>query len=412
MNLLVIGLGKLGLPLAAILSENDHKVFCVDKSASLISDLKSDKFQSTEPDLMDLLRRNSSKMQFATSASEFNELIDIVFIIVPTPSQKNGTFSNQFVLEAVEEIGLGIRDKKSKTVINIVSTVMPGSCEGIITQTLEKASQRKIGDDLAICYNPEFIALGSVVNDMTYPDMHLLGASHTWAADMVEKVLQSVTKKNVPCQKMNLCEAELVKISVNNFVTMKIAFANSLLQISDYLGNIDIDKVTSAIGLDSRIGRNYLKAAVPFGGPCFPRDTRALTAIFKEAGIDTSLSLTTERMNELFSEYLTDKITKEVGKSSIIGVLGISYKMGTPVIEESPGLSIAELLIKSGVKVLYWDDEGAMVPGHEKNFRDLSNLINESDYFIITRPFGNVDEIYDLLKNSNKRFLDLWRQRD
>jgi UDPglucose 6-dehydrogenase len=359
---------------------------------------------------MDLFEKNYSKMQFSTSIVEYAKEVEVVFIIVPTPSTADGSFSNSYLIEAVKEIGFGLRGRETKTVVNIVSTVMPGSCQGVITKTLEEASLRKIGQNLAVCYNPEFIALGSVIKDMSYPDMHLLGSSHSWAADILESVLRSITKKNVPCQKMNLIEAELVKISVNNFVTMKIAFANSLLLLADYFGGIDIDKVTTSIGLDSRIGGNYLKAAVPFGGPCFPRDTRALTAIYEEVGINDSLSLTTETLNNSFSIYLSNKIKREASESSTIGILGLSYKMGTPVIEESPGLSIASNLIQSGMNVLFWDDEGAAIPNHEGNFRELADIIEQCDYLIITRPLKDINEIYGLMKDRNKKYLDLWRQ--
>ena len=410
MNISVIGLGKLGLPLMALLAENNYQVYGVDKSEALIKSLKSQTFYSNETGLMDLLSTNQPRLHYSTSVSEITEKIDLVFVIVPTPSEENGRFSNYYVLDAVKEIGFFLKDKDSGTVINIVSTVMPGSCDGIISQTLEQTSGRKIGLDVGLCYSPEFIALGSVVKDMQFPDMHLVGFSHQWAGDLLEVVLKRIAKNQVPCLKMSLIEAELVKISVNNFVTMKIAFANSLMQIADHLGNIDIDKVTSAIGLDSRIGRSYMKAAAPYGGPCFPRDTRALTSIFLDAGMPVSLSSTTEKMNLSYVKYVSEKVLSAVNISQSIGVLGISYKPGTPVIDESPGLLITNVLIQSGNKVLVWDDEGATDPTSMAESCELDDILERADYFIITRNLKNFGAILSRIKENKKNYLDLWRQ--
>jgi UDPglucose 6-dehydrogenase len=335
-----------------------------------------------------------------------------VFIIVPTPSEPSGRFSNNFVLEVAADLGMQLKHSSSRIVINVVSTVMPGSCGGIITRTLEQASGKKLGSTIGLCYSPEFIALGSVMRDMQYPDMHLLGTSHPWAGDVLEVALKSITKVTVPFLRMNLLEAELVKISVNNFVTMKISFANSLLQIAEYLGNIDIDIVTKAIGLDSRIGERYMKAAAPYGGPCFPRDTRALTSLFLDSGLIYSLSETTEKINEGYAKYISNKAISSISRSSIIGILGVSYKSGTPVIDESPGIAIAKTLINSGFEVLLWDDEGVIESGLNAKICELGEILKTADYFIITRNVSSIDYIIQTIEKNGKTYLDLWRQRN
>ena len=409
-NLLVVGLGKLGLPFCAVLAESGHQVFGVDKSDELVTSLKSKEFHSTEPKLMELLERNSLNLVFSNNYDDFIEKIDIIFIIVPTPSDSTGRFSNSILVEALKEVVEKIRFKQSNTVIDIVSTVMPGTCDGIIRDTIESASGQKLGSKISLCYNPEFIALGSVINDMQYPDMHLLGCSNDWAGDLVQSVLSSMVLNPTPCKRLNLLEAELVKISINNYVTMKISFANALMQLAESLGDVDIDKVTLAIGMDSRIGSKYMKAAAPYGGPCFPRDTRAMTALFDSAGIQGSLSSATENLNKNHVLFIISKIISLIPSDAIVGILGISYKSGTSVTEESTGVLIANELMVKSVKVVTWDDENAEVPGHPNIKRELNEILNEADFFVITRPLDGIASIIQALGERGKKFIDIWRQ--
>lgn len=414
MEVTVIGLGKLGLPLAALFASVGHKVNAYDASKTLIESLKSESYKSSEPGLMDLLEKSRNNLNFCYQLDESTETTSAIFIIVPTPSQENGYFSNASVLEVLSNLNPN-HFANRKVVIDIVSTVMPGSCEGAIRQTLETTIGKPLGEELGLCYNPEFIALGSVVKNMQEPDMHLLGESSGWAGDVVEEVLASVVTKAVPCQRMSLTEAELVKIAVNNFVTMKISYANALYQAGVALGGVDIDVVTNAIGLDTRIGKKYLRGAAPYGGPCFPRDTRALTALFDKLGVPADLSRATEMVNESHVSFISDFVKKSIGEVKTVGLVGVSYKPGTPVIEESPGVSIAFDLVAQGYFLQVWDDENAQLPTslHEQATyaKDLSALVDDSDFIVITRPTNNLELLLTKLEQSQKPYLDLWRQQ-
>jgi UDPglucose 6-dehydrogenase len=405
-----VGLGKLGLPLCAVLADSGHQVFGVDKSKDLILDLNSNKFHSTEPSLTELLLKNSNNLTFSTNYDDFIEKIEIIFIIVPTPSDSDGRFSNSILVEALKEVVEKIKFKQSSTVIDIVSTVMPGTCDGILRETIESASGQKLGSKISLCYNPEFIALGSVINDMQYPDMHLLGSSNDRAGDLVQSVLSSMVLKSVPCKRLNLLEAELVKISINNYVTMKISFANSLMQLAESLGDVDIDKITTAIGMDTRIGNKYMRAAAPYGGPCFPRDTRAMTHLFLEANVPWSLSDVTEKLNENHVSFLSEKVISKIPAGKKIGILGVSYKSGTPVLEDSPGISIAKFIQSKGFELITWDDEAAEIPSLAQPYASLEDFIDTADFLVITRPFNNISQIMKKISDRDKPFLDLWRQ--
>lgn len=414
MKVAVIGLGKLGLPLAALLANSENEVLGFDSSISVRDSLKNENFDFNEPQLSILLKTGRSNFTILDSILDVTKEVEVIFIIVPTPSETNGGFSNDYVIDVVNKIGLAIRGKENKIVVDIVSTVMPNSCEGVIRETLETSSERTLGENLGLCYNPEFIALGSVIHDMEYPDMHLIGQSSAWAGALIEKALKSITKRDVPARRMTLTEAELVKIAVNNFVTMKISYANLLYQAALTLGNINIDVVTGAIGLDSRIGGKYLKAAAPYGGPCFPRDTRALSYLYQEMGLINSLSAATDSANRSHVDFLTNFIHSNVQESASIGLVGLSYKTGTQVVEESPGMAIGKKLEKLGHRINFWDDESATPDDLNSKFiqeNSLEEVIKSSEYLIVTRPLNNPSQFYALIEKAEKPFIDLWRQQ-
>src|SRR5262249_2828965 len=155
------------------------------------------------------------------------------------------------------------------------STVMPGSTGGEIQAELERASGRKIGPDLGLAYNPEFIALGTVVRDMLRPDFILIGESDKQTGDLLEAIYERSCDNDPAIRRMSFVNAELTKISVNTYVTTKISYANMLAEMCDRLPGADVDVVSAAVGSDSRIGSKYIKGAIGYGGPCFPRDNKA-----------------------------------------------------------------------------------------------------------------------------------------
>jgi UDPglucose 6-dehydrogenase len=413
MNLAVIGLGKLGLPLAALLASNGHTVASYDASPTVRNAVRQRTFQSNEPGLKSLLDNPLGELIVCDTLAEVVVDAELVFIVVPTPSLESGVFTNEHVIKVVSKIGSSL-ERNQKIVIDIVSTVMPGSCDGPIKSALEFHSGRQIGEDLGLCYNPEFIALGSVIHDMEFPDMHLIGQSSDWAGNLVEQALKTIIKIDVPVRRMKLIEAELVKISVNNFVTMKISFANMLWHGASKLGGIDIDVVTDAIGLDSRIGRKYTKAAAPYGGPCFPRDTRALSAMYRDFGLENSLSQATERVNDFHLKFLSEMIANRVEQGARIGVVGISYKIGSDVTEDSPGLALANELSSLGFRISVWDDENIRSKGDPKFNRlktiaDLDDFLSDNDFVVITRLLNCANEFRLKLIEKGLPYLDLWR---
>ncbi len=413
MKVAVIGLGKLGLPLAAVLAEAGNEVFAYDANPDLVSQLKSDTFFSSEPKLMEILRSFRSNIFFVDSIQDAVHKSELSFIIVPTPSMSDGNFDNKLVMKVLEEISDAIKVKDEFHVIDVVSTVMPGSCNDEFIPLLELRSGKTLNIDFGLCYNPEFIALGSVVKNMLQPDMHLIGASNTRSGETLERALKSVTGENVPSRIMNLKEAELVKISVNNFVTTKISFANMLMQISDRLGGIDIDVVTDAIGLDSRIGRKYLKGGTSFGGPCFPRDTRAMSTLLSKLDLSTAIPESTSLVNHKHNEFLVDKVLVHVEDAMEVGLIGFSYKPDTSVYEESTGIKLADILQGKGKKILVWEPLFKVEDSHfqlELNFVPHLKNLSGCSVLILTRELTALELDIFVSTIQSKIVLDPWRQ--
>ena len=218
-------------------------------------------------------------------------------LLVPTPSDDRGAFSNEHVLAAIDEIGRGLATRDGYHVVVVESTVMPGSCASELIPALERASGRRVGENLGLCYSPEFIALGSVIRDMLEPDMVLIGESDARSGEMVERLYAGVCENDPPVRRMSLVNAELTKIAVNTYVTMKISYANTLADMCERLPGADVEAVTDALGLDTRIGRKYLRGAIAYGGPCFPRDNKAFAALARDLGTTPLLAEATDSVN-------------------------------------------------------------------------------------------------------------------
>jgi len=353
----VVGLGKLGCPLAAVLASKGFDVIGVDINERFVAELSAGRAPVQEPDLQKLLEASRSKLRATTDFAEAIVGSDVTFVIVPTPSNDDGVFTNRHVLSAIGKIGDALRTKHSYHVVNVSSTVMPGSMDGEIRAELERASGRRVGGNLGLCYNPEFIALGSVVRDILFPDAILVGESDERAGDVMASIYRRVCEKNPPVERMSLINAELTKISVNTFVTTKISYANMLADLCDRIPGANVDVVTSAVGLDSRIGRKYLKGAIGYGGPCFPRDNIAFCALAHSLGARADLAEATDRINRYQVERMVCLVRDRLEGGRAVGVLGLSYKPNTGVTEESQGVELALRLAREGYRVVVYDPQ-------------------------------------------------------
>jgi len=413
----VIGLGKLGAPLAAVLASRGLEVTGVDVNPDFVRLLAAGRAPVDEPGLQKLVDDHRARLSATADYEAAVAASEVSFVIVPTPSDSQGGFSNKYVLSAVAAIGQALRKKRDYHVVNITSTVMPGSTGGEIRQALEAASGREVGKHVGLCYNPEFVALGTVIRDMLYPDMILIGESDARAGDLLEKIYRATCDNNPPVRRMNWVNAEITKISVNTYVTTRISYANMLAEICERLPGADVDVVTGALGTDSRIGSKYLKGALGYGGPCFPRDNVAFGRLARDLGARADLAEATDQLNRHQIGRLAAAAVKLLDGGSRVGVLGLSYKPGTGVIEESQGLALAARLSEERLEVYVHDPmalPGAMAILQDKvvPLSSPEECVKAVDVLVITTPWPEYAEIPAAAfarPHGRLQVLDCWR---
>ena len=355
MKISVVGLGKLGLCTATYFASKGHKVIGVEKDRCLIDKLKERKCPIKETGLSELLSVAWDNFEVTEDLAQAVCSTEATLIIVPTPSLPDGRFSNQYLETVLREIGPVLGSKAEFHVVDVVSTVMPGSCGKVFKPLLEELSGKSCGRDFGLVYNPEFIALGSVIRDFARPDMVLIGASDRRSAAVIEQLYVSSCENEPHIAGMSLINAEITKLSLNCFVTTKISFANELSNICERVPGADVDAITEAIGSDSRVGGKYLRGGLGFGGTCFPRDNIAFHAFTNELDYDAKLSKATVAVNDGVVDKLYAIITENTAPGGRVGLLGLSYKPHTHIIEQSQSVDLAGRLAEGGYEVNVFD---------------------------------------------------------
>lgn len=361
MNISFIGLGKLGLCSAACFAAKGHNVIGVDSNKSLIQQLNGGHCPIDETALPLLLESARPNMRFTMDYAEAVHGSDATLIIVPTPSRAEGEFSNDYVEQVLRQLAPALRDKQGFHIVDVVSTVMPTSCESIFRPLLEELTGKTCGQDFGLVYNPEFIALGSVIHNFLNPDMVLIGTSDSRSGETIRELYASMVESAPDYAIMSLTNAEITKLSLNCFVTMKVSFANELAALCERVAGADVDVVTGAIGSDSRVGGKCLKGGLGFGGPCFPRDNLAFQSFADKQGVDVRLSPAVVGVNRTVVDRLEKIVRGALPPGGVVALLGLSYKAGTHIIEEAQPVMLAERLLAQGYHVRLHDPKA--LPG-------------------------------------------------
>jgi UDPglucose 6-dehydrogenase len=421
-TLSVFGIGKLGFPIVTCLASKGYKVIGFDVNPKIIDAVNERRPHINEPGLAELLEKSgdlsaTSDYRYAVGNSE------ISFIIVPTPSQEDGSFSTKYVESAVKQIAEGIKTKNAFHLVVLTSTVLPGDTESRIKTLLEKGSGKKCGIDFGLCYSPEFIALGSVIRDFLNPDVILIGESDSKSGDLLSEVYQTVCENNPPIVRTTIRNAELAKISLNAYVTMKITFANTIAELCEKLPDGDSEAITRMLGYDTRIGKKYLSGALAYGGPCFPRDNKAFAFAARQIGCEARLAEATDKENDHQNERIVAVIRGMLGdiKSKRIAVLGLTYKPDTDVTEESAAVKIADTLAKEGALLSVYDPAGmenARTVLGERNISyagSVKECLENAEFCILATPWNDFKSLHpeDFIENMRQPvLLDCWKIYD
>ena len=352
MKIGLIGAGRLGICLALLMAEAGYEVLASDVREDYVHSLRNKAIRTTEPAVQELLER-SHNIDFTTSNERVIKECEIIFTLVATPSLEDGSYDVSAVDDVVSDIqkyGWNNMDSLVGKSLVVGCTTNPGDCD--VFQ--DKLSE--VGMD--VYYNPEFIAQGSIVCDLRFADMVLVGGEGHHRSEL-ERIYEGIQNgyRSPTVHFMSAKAAELTKIAVNCFLTTKISYANMIGQVLSLSGMADeIDTVLNAIGSDARIGKKYLGFGFGFGGPCFPRDNRAFAAYAQQIGVEHNIGTTTDNFNDAHTEFLKNYVIKNNPKKLPYCFKYLTYKRGIDIITESRPYDLAKILLDEGYSVYCIDD--------------------------------------------------------
>jgi UDPglucose 6-dehydrogenase len=352
MNIAVIGCGYVGLVTAACLAEMGHQVIGIDTDSKKINSLKKGLSPIFESGLETLVTQNLNRKRlvFSDSYQAGIEQSQAVFIAVGTPSGPDGTADLSYVENAARNIAACLTEYK--VIIN-KSTVPVGTGK-LVQKIIQK--QLNFPVDFDVVSNPEFLREGTAVQDFMRPDRIVIGTDSSRAREIMRQIYLNFILSGVPWIECNLESAELLKYASNAFLATKIAFINQIANLCEAIGG-DIQIVARGMGLDQRIGPQFLNPGPGYGGSCFPKDTHALVEIARANQECVSIVETVIQANESQKKRMVQKIQKMVGHlpGKILAVLGLAFKSNTDDMRDSPAIPIISELLASGAIIKAYD---------------------------------------------------------
>jgi UDPglucose 6-dehydrogenase len=355
----VIGLGKLGLSLAASLAVRGFDVLGIDADEHVIEMVQAGIAPVAEPGLSEALRVTVGQSLRTTTRTEAAvEHGDVTFVLVSSPSREDGRLCAEPLVAAVRSLSRALAAKRRRRHVLVVgTTTQPGSIDREIVPLVERTLGLPVGDAIGVCYNPELVALGATLDGFQNPDFVLIGESDIGAGDEVERIQRKLTRNNPPIHRMSIISAEIAKLALNAYLALKISYANLLSQISGQIPGAEIDNITAAIGADRRVGRSFLRGGRSYGGPCLPRDTLAFQRFSEGLGDAGELLKVVGQINERQAMLLMETVLGCVGRAPTrrVGILGLSFKEGTPVVVGSVAAELVKRLTEADVRVIGHD---------------------------------------------------------
>ena len=372
MRITVIGTGYVGLVTGVSLAYLGNHVTCIDKNNEKIEKLKNGIMPIYEPCLEELFALSKHNLTFTSDYSQAIPATEILFIAVCTPSLPDGSADMSYLKETVREIGETLTGED--LIIVTKSTVPVGSgslIESMIYDALIDRKHIEKKGNIYVVSNPEFLKEGAAVYDTLYPSRIVIGSNHPAAIDKLTELYKPIIRhsfckcsfltapdipEEIPVVTCGLSTAELIKYAANAFLALKISFINEIASLSEKV-DADIIKIAAALGLDSRIGKEFLRAGIGWGGSCFGKDTSALIACAKEYKLDMNIIEAAVKVNYSLRDRVIEKLQEELKilKGKTVSILGLSFKPDTDDLRDSPSVDIAKKLALRGVKVRVHD---------------------------------------------------------
>lgn len=352
MQIAVIGTGYVGLVSGACFAEFGIHVTCVDVDSSKIDKLNNNIIPIYEPGLDQIVEKNvkAGRLEFTTDLRSAVEKSKVVFFAVGTPPKDDGTPDMSFYRQAAEDVAGAMNGYK---VLVTKSTVPVGTGKWLRDFVTERIAD---GMSFGVASNPEFLREGAAIQDFMRPDRVVIGSNEPEAIEVMKELYRPLYLIETPIVITSLEAAELIKYAANAFLATKITFINEVANLCDAIG-CDIHDVARGMGMDNRIGRKFLHPGPGYGGSCFPKDTRALTTVADQFGVETRIVDAVIEANEFQRQAMIPKIEKLVGdlNGKRIGMLGLSFKPETDDMRESPAIDIVNRLIERGATVKAYD---------------------------------------------------------
>jgi len=350
-RIVVAGTGYVGLVTGACLAELGHNVTCVDVVKEKIELMKKGISPIYEPGLSELMQKNSARLDYTTDYASAYKSANVIFIAVGTPEQEDGSANLNYVRTVSKEIAESI---ENDCVIVVKSTVPIGTNDEV-----ERFIKENLKNDVkvSIASNPEFLSQGSAVKDTLHAKRIVLGVEDDWAKDVLVDVYKGFEQ---PFVITNRRSAEMVKYASNDFLALKISYINEIANMCELVG-ANVEDVTKGMSYDTRIGKEFLKSGIGFGGACFPKDTKALyNQASSEFGyemqtIKAAIDVNARQKTKLFFEA-----KKRFGAFDDLNVaiLGLTFKPFTDDLREAPSVDNINMLLKNGAKIKAYDPIG------------------------------------------------------
>src|SRR6266581_4325278 len=352
MDLSIIGSGYVGLVTGACFADVGHNVICVDNDAQKIKQLQAGEVPIYEPGLEEIIHRNVSarRLRFTGSIREGVENSQIIFIAVPTPQLPDGDVDLSFLEKVAREIADVLTDYR----VIVDKSTVPVKTGERVAETIKRYNRH--GATFDVVSNPEFLREGCAIRDLMHPDRIVIGAQSQHAVDLMKKVYEPFM---APVLVTGINSAELIKHAANSFLALKISYINAISAICEASG-ADVEKVADGIGMDRRIGRQFLNSGIGYGGSCFPKDVAAFIHISEQIGVPFNLLKEVQRINTAQKERFL-KVIREtlwVLREKKIAVWGLTFKPDTDDIRSSVAIELVTNLLREGAHVVAYDPKG------------------------------------------------------
>jgi UDPglucose 6-dehydrogenase len=352
MKLCIIGSGYVGLVTGACFAEVGHQVICVDNDQRKVEKLRKGEIPIYEPGLEELVHQNVSakRLSFTDSIEEGVDGSEVVFIAVPTPPQPDGSVDLSYIERVAREIAGVLKDYR----VIVDKSTVPVKTGEKVAETIRRYNKAGAGFD--VVSNPEFLREGCAVPDLMKPDRIVIGGNSERAISLMKKIYEPFM---APILVTDINSAELIKHAANSFLALKISYINAVARICEASG-ADVEKVADGIGMDKRIGRNFLNAGIGYGGSCFPKDIAAFIAISDQLGVPFNLLKEVQSINQSMREHFVDRIREAlwVLKDKRLAVWGLTFKPDTDDVRSSVAIELVNDLINEGAIVTAYDPKG------------------------------------------------------